>query len=91
MFLAKILTILIIKEDHMDKQLQAFVDMLKMGIDPRDLIYLSVEEMHKIAMDTGRTIHEIRKQREGYLEGDAYKTAFSLIAGGVWHIKSGIL
>ncbi|MFA5015739.1 MAG: hypothetical protein WC549_09415 [Actinomycetota bacterium] len=63
--------------------LQTAVDILKMGIDPRDLIYVSVEDMHKIAVETGAKIHAIRKEREGYLEGDAERTAWAGIARSV--------
>jgi len=63
--------------------LQTAVDVLMMGIDPRDLPYVSVQEMHEIAKKVGETIHEIRKTRDGYINGDAVKTAWQLIARSI--------
>ena len=60
--------------------LETAVDVLKMGIDPRDLPYVSVEEMHDIARRVGAEIHVKRIEREGYITGDAVKTAWQRIA-----------
>jgi len=54
-----------------------------MGIDPRDLPFVSVEEMHQIARRVGADIHAIRVSREGYLTGDPVKTAWQQIARSI--------
>ena len=60
--------------------MQAVMEIVKREINPYDLVYLSHEELVTLAKKLAAEIHDVRKTREGLLDGDTLKTAWAEIA-----------
>ena len=60
--------------------MQAVGGILARNIDPRDLMYLSMEELEEAGKSIAEDIHEEARKRREYLEGDTVKEVYRQIA-----------
>lgn len=63
--------------------MQAVGAVIARHLDPRDLQYLSMEELEALAKKIGDEAHETARMRREYLAGDALKEAWHQAAAQV--------